>query len=65
MGEVDGAKGKVVVKSCNLPIISHNFLQDVVFLILFTIIIPNLDLAQPSQVAEVKLFQPLKGTQCM
>ena len=31
-------------------------------IILFAIIIPNLDLAQSAQMAEIKLFQPLKGT---
>ena len=39
--------------------------ETAVFIILFAIIIPNLDLAQSAQMAEIKLFQPLKGTQCM
>ena len=43
----------------------HDIFETVVFIILFAIIIPNLDLAEPAQMAEIKLFQPLKGTQCM
>ena len=43
----------------------HDIFETAVFVILFAITIPNLDLAQSAQMAEIKLFQPLKGTQCM
>ena len=43
----------------------HDIFETAVFVILFAITIPNLDLTQPAQMAEIKLLQPLKGTQCM
>ena len=68
--KVDKRCKKLSVATLSLDWNNCQFLTAMVFfhdifettIILFAIIIPNLDLAQSAQMAEIKLFQPLKGT---